>query len=109
VPHKYLGQAAGIIKKFASIRGESYSSTGCTYEVSFVPGDYQPLLQEIQKVTNGEVQFDVAGGALAVCLFCALLHLRFQNAYTIHRQPRKRKAKEKVNQHAAEKPKEVNK
>jgi ribosome maturation protein SDO1 len=65
IPHAYLGQAAGVIKKFAQVKGESYGGEGCAYEVSFVPGDYQPLTQELQKLTQGDFQFEVQGQDLA--------------------------------------------
>jgi ribosome maturation protein SDO1 len=65
IPHAFLGQAAGIIKKMAQIRGESYTGEGCTYDVTFVPGDYQPLTQELQKLTQGNFQFDVDAQGMA--------------------------------------------
>ena len=38
VPHAVLGQATGVIRKFAAISSENYNADGCVMEISFVPG-----------------------------------------------------------------------
>jgi len=65
VPHGVLGQAQGIIKKFASISAESYNADGCVMEIAIVPGDYDTFMSELRDITKGDFQFDIAGGAAA--------------------------------------------
>jgi len=65
IPNKFLGQAMGLIHKFATVSGDTYSSEGCTMNVAFVPGDYDTFFGELRDLTKGEYTFDVAGGAAA--------------------------------------------
>jgi ribosome maturation protein SDO1 len=66
VPHKYLAQAQGAIKKHAQIKGETYNDVGAVFEVAFVPGAMDTLMQEVEKLTLGEAEIEVAGmGATA--------------------------------------------
>jgi len=65
VPHAVLGQATGVIRKYAAISSENYTSDGCVMEVSIVPGDYDTFMDELRDVTKGDYQFEIAGGAAA--------------------------------------------
>jgi len=61
VPHKFLGQAQGVIHKYGSVNRENYTNEGCSMEISFVPGDYDALMGELSKVTSGTFTFDLPG------------------------------------------------
>lgn len=62
VPNAYLAQAQSVLSKIsANIQSESYGSDGCVMEISLVPGDYDVLMSELNRVTKGEFQFDVQG------------------------------------------------
>eukprot|EP01122_Echinamoeba_exundans_P016170 TRINITY_DN8111_c0_g1_i1.p2 TRINITY_DN8111_c0_g1~~TRINITY_DN8111_c0_g1_i1.p2 ORF type:complete len:266 (+),score=84.42 TRINITY_DN8111_c0_g1_i1:30-800(+) len=65
IPHKSLGSATGIIKKFCQVQSESYGADGATFVVTFVPGDYNPLTQDLAKVTGGEYQLEMDGAEFA--------------------------------------------
>lgn len=59
--HAHLGSAASILKKHARVLSENYTDTGCDYVVEFLPGDYQTLLSELGKATEGDFNFVVDG------------------------------------------------
>eukprot|EP00126_Sphaerothecum_destruens_P005850 Sdes_comp19080_c0_seq1m9707 len=62
VPTKVAGSVQGIIHKYSKMKSENWSSTGCTWEISLVPGDYDHFISDLTKATKGEFQFEVAGG-----------------------------------------------
>jgi len=60
--HQYLGQVSGVLKKYnVTILGENYTSEGCEYSVSMVPGDYDKVISELNSVTKGEYDFRFDG------------------------------------------------
>jgi len=59
VPHKFLGQAQGIIHKYGTVSRENYTNEGCEMEISFVPGDYDVLMSDLNKITSGSFTFDL--------------------------------------------------
>lgn len=61
VGHQYVGSVSGIIKKFCFDTTDSYGATGCTYSVGFLPGDYDIILSNLQKITQGNYSFEVDG------------------------------------------------
>ncbi|KAL6069520.1 Shwachman-Bodian-Diamond protein-like protein [Balamuthia mandrillaris] len=87
VSHQFLGQAMGLVKKYASVAGEKYTSEGCEMQVAIVPGgssfhllssfpklhpfhslvcfafnaDYDTFMSELRDATKGNFQFDVIG------------------------------------------------
>jgi len=61
VPNKHVGSVMGVLSKLVSVEKESYNADGCVMTVSLVPGDYDILLSDLQKVTKGEFQFDIEG------------------------------------------------
>ena len=61
VPHKHVGVVSGFIRKYVTVKNENYDGHGCTMEVTLVPGDYDTLMKELQRATNGEYQFDIVG------------------------------------------------
>lgn len=65
VPNKMLGQVQGIISKYCTVRGETYTADGCAMEVALVPGDYDLLLADMNRITKGDFQFEIAGAAAA--------------------------------------------
>jgi len=64
IPHKHMGAASGLITKSATIRRERYEDDGCVMDVTLVPGDYDSLINDLNRVTKGEFTFDVEGGAM---------------------------------------------
>jgi len=64
IPHKHMGAAAGLISKSASIRRERYDDDGCIMDITLVPGDYDSLINDLNRVTKGEYTFDIDGGAM---------------------------------------------
>ncbi|KAA6388967.1 MAG: putative rRNA metabolism protein, SBDS family [Streblomastix strix] len=65
IPHKYLGQCQGIIKKYSDKGREKYDHQGLTVEIEVIPGNFDKLMQELSKVTSGEHQFSFTGGSKA--------------------------------------------
>jgi len=61
VPHKFLGQAQGIIHKYGNVSRENYTNEGCAMEISFVPGDYDAIMADLHKATSGTFTFDLPG------------------------------------------------
>eukprot|EP01123_Difflugia_compressa_P008180 TRINITY_DN237_c1_g1_i1.p1 TRINITY_DN237_c1_g1~~TRINITY_DN237_c1_g1_i1.p1 ORF type:complete len:281 (+),score=74.09 TRINITY_DN237_c1_g1_i1:363-1205(+) len=60
--HQHLSQVTGVLKKYnVAIQSESYSSQGCTYFVSMVPGDYDKIFADLNSVTKGDYDFVVDG------------------------------------------------
>lgn len=53
------------MKKYCTVQSESYGADGATYDVTFVPGDYNPLTQDLNKLTNGEYQLEMDGAEFA--------------------------------------------
>jgi len=64
IPHKHMGAASGIITKSASIRRERYDDEACVMDITLVPGDYDSLINDLNRVTKGEYTFDIEGGAM---------------------------------------------
>jgi len=65
VPSSVIGQAMGVIKKFAQVSGESYTGDNWTAQVSLVPGDYDIFMSDLRNVTKGDYNFDVDGQSVA--------------------------------------------
>jgi len=65
ISHAYMGQAAGVIPRFAKIIRENYTEEGCKMEIGLVPGDYDALVAELAKVTKGDFQLEVIGAEKA--------------------------------------------
>jgi len=65
VAHKFAGQVAGVVPKFATIGKEDYSDAGIQYTLSVVPGDFDPFMAELNRITKGDFQFNVDGAAFA--------------------------------------------
>lgn len=61
IPHASLGQAQGVIRKYCQINSENYDQDGVAMNVSFVPGDYDSLIGDLNTTTKGNFQFDVDG------------------------------------------------
>jgi len=59
-PTSAAGAVTGIIQKWAKIKKEVYLADGCSWDVSLVPGDYDVMMNELQKATKGDFQFDLA-------------------------------------------------
>lgn len=56
-----MGSCHGVIQKYVKIVNEKYTAEGCSMQVSLVPGDYQPLLNDLNRLTKGEFQFEIEG------------------------------------------------
>ncbi|KAK2962430.1 putative Ribosome maturation protein SDO1 like protein [Blattamonas nauphoetae] len=54
VPHKYLSQCQGIVKKYCDKGREKYDGKGCTMEIGVIPGNFDRVMAELNKVTHGE-------------------------------------------------------
>jgi len=61
VPHQWIGQVQGIIKKYCTITSDKYTDVGCEYGVAFVPGDYDIINNELKSATKDNYSFDVVG------------------------------------------------
>jgi len=61
IPNKHMGSCHGVIQKYVKIINERYSADGCAMQVSLVPGDYQPLLNDLNRLTKGDFQFEIEG------------------------------------------------
>eukprot|EP01090_Pellita_catalonica_P016191 TRINITY_DN4575_c0_g1_i1.p1 TRINITY_DN4575_c0_g1~~TRINITY_DN4575_c0_g1_i1.p1 ORF type:complete len:257 (-),score=51.65 TRINITY_DN4575_c0_g1_i1:1019-1789(-) len=61
VPHAAMGSATGIIHQYVSVDKEDWTSTGCTMQISLVPGDYDKFMSEMQNVTKGDFTFNIFG------------------------------------------------
>lgn len=61
VTHQYVGAVSGILKKYCTDINESYDSEGCTYNIGFLPGDYDSISSNLHKVTQGNFKFEVEG------------------------------------------------
>lgn len=66
MPHAHIGSAEGVVRKYVKVIKESWTASACEMEVSLVPGDYDPLLAELQNVTKGDFTFEVEGNFGAV-------------------------------------------
>jgi len=65
--HQYLGQVSGVLKKYnVTIQGESYTTDGCEYTVSMVPGDYDKIISDLNSATKGDYDFKIDGQAAPV-------------------------------------------
>lgn len=65
VPNAHVGQAAGVVPRFAKVARENYTEDGCRMEITLVPGDYDSLVAELAKVTKGDFQLEVVGAEKA--------------------------------------------
>eukprot|EP01027_Heterolobosea_sp_BB2_P000660 GEZU01000963.1.p1 GENE.GEZU01000963.1~~GEZU01000963.1.p1 ORF type:complete len:171 (+),score=58.49 GEZU01000963.1:572-1084(+) len=65
VPHAYLGQASGIIRKWCTVGRENYDSHGAVMQVSLVPGDYDAFIMDLNAVTKGDYDFAISGASAA--------------------------------------------
>eukprot|EP00698_Gefionella_okellyi_P003042 TRINITY_DN12863_c0_g1_i2.p1 TRINITY_DN12863_c0_g1~~TRINITY_DN12863_c0_g1_i2.p1 ORF type:complete len:274 (-),score=60.46 TRINITY_DN12863_c0_g1_i2:186-935(-) len=65
VTHKMLGSVQGVLAKYSAVRSEQYTSEGCVMEVAIVPGDYDSLIADLNKVTKGDYVFNLAGAQAA--------------------------------------------
>lgn len=61
VQHRYTGVVNGIIQPWCKIIKENYTTEGSVLEISFVPGDYDSLMNSLQRSTKGEFQFEIVG------------------------------------------------
>jgi len=60
--YQYLAQVTGILKKYnVVVQGETYTSEGCDYTVSMVPGDYDKITSELSSSTKGNFDFNIDG------------------------------------------------
>lgn len=75
VPNKMLGQVQGIISKYCTVRGETYTADGCAMEVALVPGDYDLLLADMNRITKGDFQFEIAGAVRCNITMCLLMRV----------------------------------
>eukprot|EP01107_Rhizomastix_libera_P011451 TRINITY_DN288_c3_g1_i1.p1 TRINITY_DN288_c3_g1~~TRINITY_DN288_c3_g1_i1.p1 ORF type:complete len:258 (-),score=63.44 TRINITY_DN288_c3_g1_i1:90-863(-) len=65
IPSHLMGQAGGVLKKHCNIQSEKFDGDNCRVRVSFVPGDYDPLMMDVNRATKGEAQFQAEDGATA--------------------------------------------
>jgi len=61
VPHKYLGQIFGVFKDTVQIVNENYTTEGCDYNVTFVPGDYDTLMADLNNTCKDEFDIKIVG------------------------------------------------
>lgn len=58
IPHKNIGKCQGILNSLTKITKEIYTDDGCVYEVGFLPGDFDQLINALNTATKGEYQFE---------------------------------------------------
>eukprot|EP00181_Compsopogon_caeruleus_P002674 CAMPEP_0184680280 /NCGR_PEP_ID=MMETSP0312-20130426/3148_1 /TAXON_ID=31354 /ORGANISM="Compsopogon coeruleus, Strain SAG 36.94" /LENGTH=225 /DNA_ID=CAMNT_0027130269 /DNA_START=75 /DNA_END=752 /DNA_ORIENTATION=- len=61
VPHRHMGAVGGIVSQYLQVSREQYTADGCVMEVQAVPGEYDRVLQELARVTQGDFNFEVVG------------------------------------------------
>eukprot|EP01120_Amphizonella_sp_Union-15-10_P012441 TRINITY_DN551_c0_g1_i2.p1 TRINITY_DN551_c0_g1~~TRINITY_DN551_c0_g1_i2.p1 ORF type:complete len:269 (-),score=52.70 TRINITY_DN551_c0_g1_i2:103-873(-) len=62
VSHQWIGATAGILKKYCVVSSDKYTASGCEYQVTLVPGDYEKLNNELKSATKDNYGFDIIGG-----------------------------------------------
>jgi hypothetical protein len=40
IPHAFAGQSQGIVRKYAQIHSEDFTSEGVVFRIGLVPGDF---------------------------------------------------------------------
>ncbi len=55
--HKYLGSCTNIIYSKASVINETYTNTGCDYELELSPGEFDNFMELLNKKTKGDYNF----------------------------------------------------
>ncbi len=65
IPVALAGAAQGVVMKLADVSKESWDADSCIFDISVVPGSYDTLMAEINKVTKGSFEFNVDGAAAA--------------------------------------------
>jgi len=61
IPHKFLGQIYGVFKDVVTITNENYTTEGCEYSVTLVPGDYDPLMSDLNTLCRDEFELSILG------------------------------------------------
>lgn len=65
VPHAHMGAVGGLLSRYCQVKSERYTSQGCEMQIALVPGDYEPLIAELNRVTKGEFQLEVDAASAA--------------------------------------------
>ncbi|OHT09975.1 hypothetical protein TRFO_20963 [Tritrichomonas foetus] len=66
VPNSKLGQVIGICYNLGTVTREEYGQEKAYIEMKISPGKYDPLVDQISKMSNGEAVFQIKGAA-ATC------------------------------------------
>jgi len=61
VPSEKAGSVTGVVQKWAHIQKEEYESSGCVYNITLVPGNYDQFMSDLQRVTKGDFEFNIDG------------------------------------------------
>ena len=59
IPHSHLGKAFPLVSKWADTGAAKYDAKGAHMEVQVIPGVYDSLMQDLNRATHGNFQFDV--------------------------------------------------
>lgn len=66
IPNSMVGSVQGVLhRNQVATRGEDYSPSKCTMNVAFVPGMFDTLMAELNRVTKGEAVFNLANAPVA--------------------------------------------
>ena len=63
VPHTLIGQAQGKLRSLSTVRNSEYTSTGCIMKIAFLSGNFQALLDFVNKHDGIEFALDGANVA----------------------------------------------
>jgi len=59
IPTKFVGQVQGFLRNHCTVMGEKWVEDGCQFTVSLSSSDYDVLIQNVTKATQGDFNFDV--------------------------------------------------
>jgi ribosome maturation protein SDO1 len=59
IPHAYIGACTNVMMQYVKVISENYDEKGCEYKVTMIPGDYNALLAELNKITKGDFNFEL--------------------------------------------------
>jgi len=66
IPGAYAGAASSIVHKLCNVAGESYApDRAVTYAITIAPGDLDPFMAALNKVTKGDFQMKMDKAAAA--------------------------------------------
>eukprot|EP00211_Chloroparvula_japonica_P016761 CAMPEP_0119118982 /NCGR_PEP_ID=MMETSP1310-20130426/680_1 /TAXON_ID=464262 /ORGANISM="Genus nov. species nov., Strain RCC2339" /LENGTH=270 /DNA_ID=CAMNT_0007108391 /DNA_START=81 /DNA_END=893 /DNA_ORIENTATION=+ len=63
--HAHMAAAQGsVVGRYLNVKQEKYDATGCSMRVTLLPGDYDAVVKQLGKITNGDYTFEILGSEL---------------------------------------------